>query len=114
MRDLLEITQSNPEAYQEMKRAKSNHSLANVMGFIGGGLIGWPIGTAIGGGEPKWVLAGAGAVVLFFAIPLSTGYNKRSKSAVEIYNSGLAQSQLKSPSFTLASTQNGIGLLISF
>ncbi|NEN24527.1 hypothetical protein G3O08_13550 [Cryomorpha ignava] len=113
-KQLLKITESNPEAYQEMKKAKENYDFANVLGFIGGGLIGWPIGTAIGGGEPHWILAGVGGAVLLCIIPLSNGYNNRSMNAVEMYNSGLVQSQYKVPSFKLGSTQNGIGLLISF
>ena len=32
-----------------------------VFGFSGGALIGWPLGTAIAGGDPVWYLAGIGA-----------------------------------------------------
>lgn len=113
-KQLLKITESNPEAYQEMKKAKENYDFANVLGFIGGGLIGWSIGTAIGGGEPQWILAGVGGAVLLGIIPLSKAYNNRSMNAVEMYNTGLAQGQFDKPSFSLSSTKNGIGLLVSF
>lgn len=33
---------------------------AYIFGFSGGYLIGWPIGEAIGGGDPQWYLAGIG------------------------------------------------------
>jgi hypothetical protein len=33
-------------------------------------LIGFPIETAIGGRDPKWALAGAGAVLVLATIPI--------------------------------------------
>lgn len=29
-----------------------------ILSYAGGFMIGWPIGTAIGGGKPAWALAG--------------------------------------------------------
>lgn len=49
----------------------------NILAAIGGGLIGWPLGTAIGGGDPEWILAGIGAGVLAVAIPLAVIGQKR-------------------------------------
>lgn len=49
-------------------------------------LIGWPLGTALGGGEPEWAMAGAGAVVVLAAIPLTSAFRKHAQKAISIYN----------------------------
>lgn len=87
-RHLLEITRVNPEAHQEMRAAKSNYDASQVLGFIGGALIGWQLGTALGGGEANWVMAGVGAGIVGISIPFSAAYNKRARNAVSIYNKG--------------------------
>lgn len=85
--EMLEIMKSDPEAYQEFKKAKGNLAGATVLGFIGGALIGWPIGTSVGGGDPQWGLAGGGAALILLSIPLSSGFNKHAERAIELYNS---------------------------
>ena len=113
-RDLLKITEANPEAYNEMKIAKSNNDAASVFGFIGGALIGWPIGTAIAGGEPNWALAGIGVGVIVIAIPFSTAYTKHAKNAVRIYNEGLKQTLINKTEFKFGLLSYGIGVGINF
>lgn len=51
--------------------------VANVLAFSGGALIGWPLGAAIGGGDPEWYLAGIGAGLVAIAIPLDIAGKKR-------------------------------------
>jgi hypothetical protein len=51
-RDVLQLMRSDQEAYPVFRKAKSNYDAAGVLGFIGGFLVGWPLGTAIGGGDP--------------------------------------------------------------
>lgn len=74
------------EAFKEFKRAKSNYDAGQVLGFIGGFLIGWPLGTALGGGDPQWGLAGGGAALLLASIPLNSGFKKHAQRALTIYN----------------------------
>jgi hypothetical protein len=85
-KEVLNILKVSDEAYGEFKKAKSNHDAANVFGFIGGYMIGWPIGTTLGGGDPQWGIAAGGAAVLLLAIPLSSGYKKHAQKAIDIYN----------------------------
>jgi hypothetical protein len=92
-KQVLGIMESNPAAFAEFKKAKSNNDAAQVIGFIGGALVGWPLGSALGGGDPNWALAGAGAGLILISIPMSSGYKKHATKAVELYN-GKATSQL--------------------
>jgi hypothetical protein len=46
--------QYNQEAYNEFKKAKSSYDAVQVVGFVGGFLIEWPVGTALRGGDPQW------------------------------------------------------------
>jgi len=81
---LLQRLEVDEEAYGMMKRAKSNSDIATVLGFSGGLMLGWPLGTAIAGGDPNWVLAGIGAGCLAIGIPLSISASKGMFRAVEI------------------------------
>lgn len=114
VRQLQEITRSNSKAYNEMKIANSNATGSFIFGFAGGALIGWPIGSAIGGGKPNWALAGIGAGLVVLSIPFSVGYTKHAKSAVRIYNAGLKPIALNKFELIMGLTSNGIGAKINF
>lgn len=111
---LLELTESNKEAYKEMKIAKQNFDLASVFGFAGGFMVGWPIGTALGGGKPNWAMAGVGAGLIAISIPFSTAYTRHAKNAVRAYNSGLKQLGLNKAEVKFGLTFNGVGVKIAF
>lgn len=113
--EVQEIMKSNQEAYDMMQSAKSNKTWGMVLGTAGGALVGFPIGTAIGGGDPEWALAGAGAVLIVAAIPIVKGYNKKTTKAVELYNAGLSSTSYRfEPTFNLNLKGNGIGISMSF
>ena len=113
-RQLLDITKSNPDAYSEMKIAKKNYGAGYVLGAAGGFMIGWPLGTALGGGDPNWAMAAVGAGLVGISIPFTIAYNKHAKNAVAIYNKGLRYSSLQIPEIRIGLTYNGIGLKIRF
>ena len=81
------LIKSNNEAYDQFKSSKSSRTIATILGYAGGFMIGWPLGTAIAGGKPNWVIAGAGAGLTAISIPISINSNKKLKKAVSIYNS---------------------------
>lgn len=116
MNELVSTMQSTPKSYKLIKSAKSNNLLAQVIGGVGGGLIGFPIGTAIGGGKPNWTLAGIGAGLVGISIPISSNVKKKVKKAVEIYNSSLnfTTSNNFNPNFKIIANRNGIGLSMNF
>jgi hypothetical protein len=113
-RQLLDITKTNQEAYSEMKIAKNNYDVGYVFGFAGGFLIGWPLGTAIAGGDANWTLAAIGLGIVAISIPFDVAYTKHAKHAVSIYNSGLKYSYLTKPTLKIGMTCNRIGILINF
>lgn len=116
MRDLVKTMESNTQAFHLIKKAQSNNTLASIIGFAGGGLIGWPIGTALGGGEANWTLAGIGAGLVVVGIPISSSANKKTKQAVELFNSSLNSTSLyeRKPEFKVIANGNGIGFSMNF
>ncbi len=111
---LLKITQTNEEAYAEMKMAKSNYNLSSALGFAGGFMVGWPIGTAIAGGDPVWPLAAAGAILIAVSIPFSKQYVRHAKSAVLLYNNGIKSTAMINVDFRIGFTDSGFGLKVTF
>lgn len=89
-RDLLDITVADPKAYEEMRIAKRNYDVGYAFNFAGGFFLGWPLGTAVGGGEPEWGLAGVGFGLTMVSIPFYQAFVKHTTKAVRIYNAGVA------------------------
>lgn len=83
---VMTILKDTPLAYEEFKQAKRNYSTAGVMGFAGGLLIGFPIGTLIAGGDPEWSLAIGGAALLLGSIPLNKAFQRHASNALDLHN----------------------------
>ena len=115
MNDLVNLMEPDTEAYTLMRSAKSNYAVAQVLSIPGGLLIGWPIGTAIGGGDPNWTLAAVGGGLVVATIPFSSAGNKKAKAAIDMYNQKYTIGPRKErPIFALSSTRDGYGLTVSF
>jgi hypothetical protein len=112
---LKEIVSVNPEAAREIKRANTNMVFGTILGGAGGGLIGYPVGTALAGGKANWTLAAAGAFAILVSIPFSVAYNNHTTKAVRIYNEGIRQTtDVKKLNFELGYTPDGIGVRMRF
>ncbi len=114
--DLASIIKSNTSAFELMNKGRTNRSLAAVLGFAGGGLIGWPLGTSLGGGDANWTLAGIGAGLVIIGIPISSSANKKINQAVELYNASLNSTSCNEfkPEFKIIANVNGVGLSMNF
>ena len=114
--DLKHITRDHPEAHKYMKKAATNNGFGVFFATAGGVLIGWPLGTALGGGDPNWALAGVGGGLALLSIPLASGYVKNARKGAEIYNDGLASTSFKQQrlQWNLALSQDGVGLQLRF
>ena len=113
-RDLVSITEGQIQADIYMKKAKLNFDWGSVFAFIGGALVGWPVGAALVGGDPNWVLAGAGAGCIGLAIPLSIGYKKNAIRGANIYNQNLSTASRRIHTVQLTAGSNGLGITFSF
>ncbi len=115
MSQLVKILKPNELAYKDIKSAQTGNTFAAILGGAGGFLIGYTLGTSIGGGESNWAVAGIGAGLIVAAIPIGSSANKKAISAVNKYNEGLKTiSFLDKTEWKIAYTDNGIGLLVSF
>lgn len=86
MRGAMDRIERIPEAYTLIKKAKTQTDIATILQFAGGFMVGWPLGTAIGGGDPDWVLAGIGVGVFLASLPFHFSFKKNAEKAVKLYN----------------------------
>ncbi len=89
MKQLVALMEPDKQAYKMIKSAQSNNTIATILGYAGGFMVGYPLGTSLAGGKPNWTVAGIGAGLIVVAIPISLKTSKQAKQAVNTYNSGL-------------------------
>lgn len=75
---VLEEMAPNESVYNLMLNAKKDFVFAQILGATGGVLIGWPLGTALVGGDPNWAMAGIGVGIVAVSIPISINFKKKS------------------------------------
>jgi hypothetical protein len=80
------LLQENSQAYQEFSLARKNSTVASVLGFTGGLLIGVPLGTLLTGAEPEWGLALAGVAFIGVSIPFNKAFVRHAANAIDLYN----------------------------
>ena len=115
VKDMQTIMKDNKEALELITSAKTNQNWALILGGAGGALVGFPVGTAVGGGDPQWALAGAGAALIVASIPIIKGFNKKASKAVELYNAGVNNTAYNfNPKFNLNIKGLGLGLTMNF
>ena len=85
-KEVLQIMGDDPLAYEEFWKAKSNYSVAGVMGFAGAVLIAVPLATAIAGGDPEWAFAAGGVALIIGSTHFSKAFNRHAQSAVNTFN----------------------------
>ena len=85
-RHVSEILSVDPQATQEFNLAMKNYRVGGILGFSGAILLAIPVITAISGGEPEWLMAGGGAVLLGVSVPFSLAFKRHSENALEGYN----------------------------
>lgn len=97
MGGLLYITKDNPAAFAEMKKAQNKYTLSFLSGCIGGACVGYPVGTALGGGEPNWNFVFAGAAIIGMSIAFEHSFNVHATRGARLHNSSLNGGQSKEP-----------------
>ena len=89
---VLDEMSPNESIYNLMISAKEDYVLAQLLSAAGGFMVGWPVGTAIGGGEPNWTMAGIGAGIIAISIPISANFKKKGHSAINQHNDSITAS----------------------
>lgn len=82
------VISSNDSAMIHYKKAKTFYWISQVLGAVGGFMIGFPIGYAITGNDAPWGLAAIGAGVMGSGLPFTFAFNNKMQKAVEAFNSG--------------------------
>lgn len=110
-KQVADILTENPLASSEFKNARINASIASILGFSGGLLIGIPAGTALAGGNPEWGMALGGVALIVAAIPFNQIFAKKAQHALNLYNSQAQSSSLinRTEFFIVG---NGLGIKI--
>lgn len=82
--------ETNPAAAKEFKKSRSQYTLSMIFGIVGGGLIGWELGRAIGEGKTgdgiNWSVMAPGLVLTGFSIAFDIGSKKSAKRSVYLFN----------------------------
>jgi len=115
MNQMLSLMEKDSEEFELMSSGKSTGGLVTVLSTIGGGLIGWPLGTHIGGGEPNWTLAYIGGALVVISIPFAIGADNNIKKAVEMHNEKQALTyNERTYDLKFFATSSGFGLSLQF
>jgi hypothetical protein len=113
-REVLTLMESNEQAHAAFKKAKSNYDAGQTFGFIGGLLVGWPLGTAIAGGDPQWGLAAAGGALILASIPFQAAFKKNARAAVALYNAQSGALRYRKPTYHVAFYGTGVNVSMRF
>jgi len=109
------MMESNEPAYNLMRSAQANNTIATIFECAGGFLIGWPLGAAIARRDADWRLAGAGLGLIAISIPFTIKFNRRAIRSVELYNGFIhARASKYTPVLGAFSGKSGIGLALDF
>lgn len=106
------MNKDNSMAYEEFKKGRKLETAAGVMGFVGGVLVLFPIGSAIAGADPEWSFLAAGGALIAGSIPLHRSYKRHAQNAIDTYNKGLPYSMRPKPS--LFFSRNAVGIQLKF
>lgn len=120
---------TNAEALQYMKKARTNSTVSQVFGGIGGAFMGFGLGRAISGGNKTvtqngmvikekakgtWGFIGAGLGIVGIGIPFALSSNKNLKKAVNAQNKSSENVETKATSYRFEIGGNGIALSYNF
>lgn len=108
---LEDVMYDYPESMRYLQKAKTNQVFGIIFAATGGYLIGYPLGTAIGGGDPNWSMAAIGAGVVAIAFVFDGATKSNIRDAVEAYNRSVRE---KNSSLSFGFTPSGIGFRLAF
>lgn len=87
--EIQEILQSNEEAFEQVRLARKNYTISNILSSAGSALLGYATGAAISGENFEWGTAGIGAGLVAFSIPFDLQFRNLTKRGIDQYNAAL-------------------------
>ena len=111
---IIELLKTNNQAFNKFKSGCFPGSIAYILRCTGAGLIGWPLGTAIAGGDPDWTLAAIGGGMIAFSIPVFSISAKNLREAILIYNKGVNKTSLRDKELKIGITNTGLSICLKF
>lgn len=116
LRQLTGIMKTDKEATAHLKLAKLSNDISVLLGFTGGVLIGYPIGSYIAGKGVNLSMFAVGIGFLIVDIPLNIATKRNLTRAINRYNSSISGTGLinKACDLHMGITQNGIGITLKF
>ena len=108
-----ELMSGNSEALTTYNNGMALGTVGTIFGGIGGGLIGWDLGTRLGGGQGNGKLLAVGAVSTGVGLVFALISEANLKKSVTLYNSKLSNNTI-SYQVNFGFTQTGVGLSMRF
>lgn len=113
------MLRENGEAYNLVITGEKLQKTGSAIAFAGGALIGFTLGSALGGAEdPKWYIAGIGGGMVLLSLPIYSTGKKKVQMGVEVYNETLKTAYIQQNRFidevSIVGTDTGIGLRFTF
>jgi hypothetical protein len=103
-----EVMSVNNEALRAYNSGQAFGTVGIVFAGVGGGLVGWDLGTRLGGGEGNGTLLAVGAVGVGVGLGFALIGDAKVKKSITLYNSKLNSNSL-SYQINFGFTQTGIG-----
>ena len=115
---VIDLMESDPETLKLIQSAQSHRIGGNVIGFVGGFLVGRSLGKALRAedNELDWRMLTVGFGVTIVSFSFNATYNRKARKAVDIYNAQFDSSSLYSPNlqFKFEANVNRVGIMMSF
>lgn len=109
-----DLLKANPEASALFSSGRTSYTVSSVVGSIGGFMLGYTVGTSLGGGKANWTIGAIGAGIAVASIPLSVSATKKVRKAIALYNEGPKTGFLHRGEWRMNFTGNGLGLVYRF
>lgn len=113
LQQLQKLLKTNEQAYKYLKSAKSSNTIATLFGYAGGFMMGWTLGTILGGEKPNFALLGVSIGLAGVSIPFSQNAKEKTQKAVSEYNSTITSNSSSSfKEVNVSITTNKVGLVL--
>lgn len=110
--DIRALFSDQPEALSAFKRGKTINAFASIIGLPSAFLLGYGLGTLMGGGEVNGVVMAASGVGTAVGILMNVAGNSNIRRSVQLYNDKLTHNN--GLSIKLGLSAQGIGLGVWF